>query len=63
MCDFRQRVPKLLQMLLVALVSTKSQADEAAKRCQMQAHAGHKTASIGFRPPDTIFRLSRQETE
>jgi hypothetical protein len=30
-CDSRQRAPKLLQMLLAALVSTKSQAVEAAK--------------------------------
>jgi hypothetical protein len=55
--------PKLLQMLLAALVSTKSQAAAAANRCQMQAQAGHETARIGFRPPDTIFRLSWQETE
>jgi hypothetical protein len=42
-------------MLLAALVSTKSQAAEAAKLCQMQAHAGHETARIGCRPRDTIF--------
>jgi hypothetical protein len=44
-------------MLLAALVSTKSQAVEAAKRCQTQAHAGHETAGIGFWPPDIIFWL------
>jgi hypothetical protein len=61
-------MPKLLQMLLVAFVSSKSQAAEAASellhasRCQMQAYAGHGTARISFRPPDAIFRLS-WETE
>jgi hypothetical protein len=44
-------------MLLAALVSTKPQAVAAAKRCQMQAHAGHETARIGFRPPNTIIQL------
>jgi hypothetical protein len=63
MYDFRQRAPKLLQMLLVALVSTKSQAVEAARRCQTQAHAGRETARIVFRPPDTILGLSWQETK
>jgi hypothetical protein len=45
-------------MLLAALVSTKSQAVEVAKHCQMQAHAGHEIARIGFWPPETIFWLS-----
>jgi hypothetical protein len=58
MCDSHQRAPKLLQMLLAALVSTKSQATEVAKHCQMQAHAGHETARISFRPADTVFWLS-----
>jgi hypothetical protein len=58
MCDSRQRTPELLQMFLGALVSTKSQAVEAAKCCQTQAHAGHETARISFRPPDTSYRLS-----
>jgi hypothetical protein len=62
-CHFDYRVPKLLQMLLAAFVSSKSQAAEAASellrvsRCQMQAYAGHRTARISFRLPDTIFRL------
>jgi hypothetical protein len=30
------------------------------QQCQTQADAGHGIASIGFRPPDTIFRLSWQ---
>jgi hypothetical protein len=55
MFDSRRCVPKLLQMLLAALVSTKSQAVAAAKRCQTQAHAGHETARIGFQPPDNNF--------
>jgi hypothetical protein len=62
MCDSCQMAPKLLQMLLAALVSTKSQAVAAAKHCQTQAHAGHETARIGFRPPDIIFQLSWQES-
>jgi hypothetical protein len=45
-------------MLLAALVSTMSQAVEAAKHCQTQAHADDETARIGFRPPNTIFQLS-----
>jgi hypothetical protein len=44
-------------MLLAALISTKSQAVEVAKHYQTQAHAGHKTARIGFRPADTVFQL------
>jgi hypothetical protein len=57
-------MPKLLQMLLAAFVSSKSQAAEAASEllqashCQTQAYAGHGTARISFQPPDTIFRLS-----
>jgi hypothetical protein len=50
--------PKLLQMLLAALVSTKSQTFAAAKLCQTLARAGHETARISFRPPNTIFQLS-----
>jgi hypothetical protein len=50
-------------MLLAILVSTKSQAVAAAKRCQTQAHAGHETARIIFQPPDIIFQLWWQETE
>jgi hypothetical protein len=42
-------------MLLAALVSTKSQAVEAAKHCETQAHAGHETARISFRPPKLFF--------
>jgi hypothetical protein len=55
MCDSHQRTPKLLQMLLAALVYTKSQAVDVAKHCQTRAHAGHKTARIGFWPPNTVF--------
>jgi hypothetical protein len=44
-------------MLLVALISNKSQAVEAAKYRQTQAHAGHERATIGFQPPDTVFQL------
>jgi hypothetical protein len=62
-CDCRQHAPKLLEMLLAALVPTKSQAVEAAKRCQTHAHADHETARISFQPTDTIFQLSWQETE
>jgi hypothetical protein len=29
----------------------------------MQAHAGHETARIGFRPPNTIIQLLWQETK
>jgi hypothetical protein len=62
-CHFDQRVPKLLQMLLAAFVSSKSSAAEAASEllhashCQTQAYAGHGTARISFRPADTIFWL------
>jgi hypothetical protein len=58
MCDSHQRTPKLLQMLLAALVSTKTQAVEVAKCRQTQAHAGHETVRISFQPPDTVFQLS-----
>jgi hypothetical protein len=64
LCHFDWRVPKLLQMLLAAFISSKSWVAEAASEllhascCQMQAYAGHGTARISFRPPDTIFRLS-----
>jgi hypothetical protein len=66
-CMTPTSAPKL-QMLLAALVSTKcqsveglvstkSQAVEAAKCCQTQGHAGHETARIAFRPPNTVSRL------
>jgi hypothetical protein len=63
-CHFNWRVPKLFQMLLAAFISSKSQAAEVAgellhaSHCQMQAYAGHGTARISFRLPDTVFRLS-----
>jgi hypothetical protein len=64
LCHFDYRVPKLLQMLLAAFVSSKSWAAEVASelqqasRCQTQAYASHGTARISFGPPDTIFRVS-----
>jgi hypothetical protein len=48
-------------MLLAAFVSSKCWAAEAASEllhascCQTQAYAGHGTARISFRPPNTIF--------
>jgi hypothetical protein len=51
-------------MLLAAFISSKSWEAEAASEllhashCQMQAYAGHGTATISFWPPDTIFWLS-----
>jgi hypothetical protein len=62
-CHFDYRVPKLLQMLLAAFVSSKSWAAEVesellhASCCQIQAYAGHRTARMSFRPPDTILRV------
>jgi hypothetical protein len=63
-CHFDYRMPKLLQMLLAAFVSSKFRAVEAASelphasRCQTQAYAGHRTARISFWLPNTIFWLS-----
>jgi hypothetical protein len=57
-------MPKLLQMLLAAFVSSKFLATEAASEllhashCQTQAYASHGTTRISFRPPDEIFKLS-----
>jgi hypothetical protein len=61
--SLRIRVPKLLEMLLAAFISSKSRAPEVASellhasRCQMQAYPGHGTARISFWLPDTIFWL------
>jgi hypothetical protein len=61
--------PKLLQMLLAVWVPSLCQASWSGKsastcqHCQMQAHAGHKTARIGFRLSNTIFWLSRWKSD
>jgi hypothetical protein len=62
-CHYDWHVPKLLQMLLAAFVSSKPQAAEAANKllhashCQTQAYAGHGTPRIIFWPPSTIVQL------
>jgi hypothetical protein len=50
-----KHAPELLQMLLAALVTTKFQAVEVEKRCQTQAHAGHKSVGLASGYPIQFF--------